>query len=191
MIKSVIKSSTLLRLGEKAVCPRLVGRWEQDFRSLLHSSAPSILQFSMSTSFQHIYREEPSLFLFQLIPASGLKKSADRAKARKTIPPMIVTKRGKIRNAIRRWTNNLTCCRYVFKPSPVLTDIFWAIILPPITASPVHRQCPSVPPTATPKGSWEMRGKQKLLILCMKINSASVVWKRYTKDLLGVEATQG
>lgn len=37
---------------------------------------------------------------------------------------------------------------------PVLTDIFWAIILPPITASPVHRQCPSVPPTATPNGSW-------------------------------------
>lgn len=42
-----------------------------------------------------------------------------------------------------------------FKSSPVLTDIFWATILPPITASPVHRQCPSVPPTATPKGSWE------------------------------------
>lgn len=41
--------------------------------------------------------------------------------------------------------------------SPVLTDIFWAIILPPITASPVHKQCPSVPPTATPNGSWELQ----------------------------------
>lgn len=33
---------------------------------------------------------------------------------------------------------------------PVLTEIFCAIILPPITAKPVHRQCPTVPPTATP-----------------------------------------
>lgn len=37
--------------------------------------------------------------------------------------------------------------------SPVLTEIFWATILPPITASPVHKQCPRVPPTATPNGS--------------------------------------
>lgn len=36
------------------------------------------------------------------------------------------------------------------KDSPVLTEIFWATILPPITASPVHKQCPTAPPTATP-----------------------------------------
>lgn len=41
--------------------------------------------------------------------------------------------------------------------SPVLTDILWAIILPPITASPVHKTCPNVPPTATPKGFWKTR----------------------------------
>lgn len=35
--------------------------------------------------------------------------------------------------------------------SPVLTDIFCATILPPITASPVQRACPSDPPTTTPK----------------------------------------
>lgn len=49
--------------------------------------------------------------------------------------------------------------------SPVLTDIFWAIILPPITASPVHIQCPSVPPTATPNGSWVLTKVQMKLML--------------------------
>lgn len=32
---------------------------------------------------------------------------------------------------------------------PVLTDIFWAINLPPTTASPVHKPCPNVPPIIT------------------------------------------
>ena len=36
------------------------------------------------------------------------------------------------------------------KDWPVLTEIFCAIILPPMTARPVQRQCPTVPPTATP-----------------------------------------
>lgn len=44
---------------------------------------------------------------------------------------------------------------------PVLTEIFCAIILPPITAKPVHRQCPTVPPTATPYGSWGENTKGK------------------------------
>jgi len=32
----------------------------------------------------------------------------------------------------------------------VLTDILCAINLPPITASPVHKACPNVPPIVTP-----------------------------------------
>ena len=32
---------------------------------------------------------------------------------------------------------------------PVLTDIFWAINLPPTTARPVHKPCPNVPPIIT------------------------------------------
>jgi len=54
--------------------------------------------------------------------------SAENANAKNTMPPMIVT---------------------------VLTEIFCAIILPPITANPVHKQWPTVPPTATPYGSWK------------------------------------
>lgn len=34
--------------------------------------------------------------------------------------------------------------------SPVLTEIFCATKRPPITASPVHKACPSDPPTTTP-----------------------------------------
>lgn len=41
-------------------------------------------------------------------------------------------------------------CILIKETLPVLTDIFCAIILPPITANPVHKQCPTVPPTATP-----------------------------------------
>ena len=33
---------------------------------------------------------------------------------------------------------------------PVRTDILCAINLPPITASPVHKECPNVPPIVTP-----------------------------------------
>lgn len=42
----------------------------------------------------NIFTEKNQVSFFQLVPASGLKKRADRAKARKTIPPMIVTKEG-------------------------------------------------------------------------------------------------
>lgn len=69
---------------------------------------------------------------------------------------------------------------------PVLTEIFWAIILPPITASPVHKQCPRVPPTATPKGSWIKQTKRfmlmlkKIIPLCLHSSERHflfVVWK--------------
>jgi len=42
--------------------------------------------------------------------------------------------------------------RYAYLP--VLTDIFWAIIRPPITASPVQRAWPRIPPTVTPITSY-------------------------------------
>lgn len=53
------------------------------------------------------------------------------------------------------YTTNITSINTFFLVEvsfhlPVLTEIFCAIILPPITAKPVHRQCPTVPPTATP-----------------------------------------
>lgn len=49
----------------------------------------------------NIFTEKTKSLFFQLIPASGLKKRADRAKARKTIPPMIVTKEGKIETLLQ------------------------------------------------------------------------------------------
>lgn len=67
---------------------------------------------------------------------------------------MIVTKEGERETFLLGGWGDVQC-GFFLKNSPVLTDILWATILPPITASPVHRQCPSVPPTATPKGSWE------------------------------------
>lgn len=140
-----------IAVKKKLVRQRLLRRREQDVSSLLHrlySIKTTLLYVNyFSTYLQRKNVSRQSLFL-QLIPASGLKKRADRAKARKTIPPMIVTKEETI--DIFYWG---ACSMCVFKSSPVLTDIFWAIILPPITASPVHRQCPSVPPTATPNGS--------------------------------------
>lgn len=42
--------------------------------------------------------------------------------------------------------------KYMFLP--VLTDIFWAIIRPPITASPVQRAWPKIPPNVTPITSY-------------------------------------
>lgn len=33
---------------------------------------------------------------------------------------------------------------------PVRTEILCAIILPPKTASPVHNECPNIPPIITP-----------------------------------------
>lgn len=54
---------------------------------------PSQRRLATSPTPPHIYRKvQPPAP--QLIPASGLKKRADRAKARKTIPPMIVTEEG-------------------------------------------------------------------------------------------------
>lgn len=56
----------------------------------LHQHYSSLCQLSF-----HVFTEKNRVSLsLQLIPASGLKKRADRAKARKTIPPMIVTKEG-------------------------------------------------------------------------------------------------
>jgi hypothetical protein len=56
--------------------------------------------------------------------ASGRMKNADRAKHKKTTPPTRVTVLGEMRCATKR---------------------------PPITASPVHRPWPMVPPTMTPR----------------------------------------
>lgn len=128
--------------------------------------APSKLQFSMSTIFQHIYRgkkkkTKTSLF-FSIDFSIRFEEKGGQSKGQKNNPSDDCNYRGKQKRYYATNKKNITgkkktnsCVRYV-EPSPVLTDIFWAIILPPITASPVHKQCPSVPPTATPKGSWEM-----------------------------------
>lgn len=77
---------------------RLLRRPEQDVSSLLHR-LHSINTTGRYVNYVSTYlqRKMESLSL-QLIPASGLKKRAERAKARKTIPPMIVTKEGGKRN---------------------------------------------------------------------------------------------
>lgn len=86
-------------------------------------------------------------------------KRAEKAKARNTIPPMMVTVKDEETQTwgfaelfyFKSTLNGLI--HSVQLISPVLTDIFWATILPPTTARPVQRQCPRVPPTATPNGS--------------------------------------
>ena len=47
-----------------------------------------------------------------------------------------------------------------FGVSPVLTDILWATILPPITARAVQSACPNVPPMVIPTGFCIDRGER-------------------------------
>lgn len=75
-------------------------------------------------------------------------KNALNAKQMNTIPPTMVTvdKRAKNKSLLQN-----DCEKKLFKKIlPVRTDIRVAIILPPITASPVHKACPKTPPTITP-----------------------------------------
>lgn len=98
----------------------------------------------------------------------GRKRQTPERRSRRWLWLKNETKSSKIRtlNLTNVRTTGLTTgpprCHYIWiqfiSPpqvvSPVLTEIFCAIIRPPSTARPVHKQCPSVPPTATPNGSW-------------------------------------
>ncbi len=71
------------------------------------------------------------------LPPASLRAVASEPKTNRFIFVRAEKRRAK---SIRNW--------------PVLTEIFWAIILPPSTASPVHRACPKTAPSVTPITSW-------------------------------------
>jgi len=80
-------------------------------------------------------------------PSFGSNINAVTANIIKTTPPTIVTIKMQTHNILfHDFIHHL----FILQNLPVRTDIFWAMKRPPITANPVHKECPKTPPSATP-----------------------------------------
>lgn len=147
---------------------RLVRRGEQDFCSL---TLPRYYRSLCELTFNIFTEKTKSLFFFQLIPASGLKKRADRAKARKTIPPMIVTKEGKIETLLQDEQKKNPHAPGMFLNSHLFWRIFsgqsFSLRSQPVLYTDSVPVCHQQQPQKDP-------GKCGKTKVNMKINSASV-----------------
>lgn len=140
----------------------------------------------------NIFTEKNQVSFFQLVPASGLKKRADRAKARKTIPPMIVTKEGETETLVWDEQKNTHIPGMFLNP-----HLFWRIFSGQsfsLRSQPVlytdsvpvcHQQQPQKDPGKCGKTKVTYpvhENKQRI----SGVKGFRLVLKRHTTDLFGV-----